>query len=116
MQTVCPAGTVVAWHQNVWHAARSNYTDHDRYMFKLRLNPTVQQIKLWDCSDLDSFDPDGILNHSFPWTGDEERNDFLHRTRMWRFLTDNPNFDVRGYIRHTSADHTALPRLEPAIS
>ena len=37
--TVCRAGTVVIWHHNLWHAARSNRTDTDRYMFKVRLNP-----------------------------------------------------------------------------
>ena len=39
VQAVCEAGTMFFWHTNIWHSARSNFTDRDRYMFKLRLNP-----------------------------------------------------------------------------
>src|SRR5581483_11355159 len=45
---VCRAGTVLACHQGMWHCAQPNRSDRDRYMFKLRLNPTLCQTRLWD--------------------------------------------------------------------
>ena len=32
----CPAGTMYVWNTRVWHGARSNYTNQDRFMYKLR--------------------------------------------------------------------------------
>ena len=49
----CPAGTVVFLHHGIWHGGRRNDSDADRYMFKIRFNPTVRQLRLWDTDDLD---------------------------------------------------------------
>ena len=38
---VCKAGTVFVVHHGIWHCAQANLTRQTRYMFKLRLNPTV---------------------------------------------------------------------------
>lgn len=96
-QTVCKAGTVVAWHHNLWHSARSNYSNQTRYMFKLRLNPRQPQVQLWDCHDLDDFDPYGPLCYNHGWFGDEWRHVLMQRARLWANLTGNPQFDIQGY-------------------
>ena len=43
----CPAGTVVLLHHGIWHGGRRNDSDQPRYMFKIRFNPTVRQLRLW---------------------------------------------------------------------
>ena len=93
VQAVCKAGTMFFWHHNVWHAARSNHTDRDRYMFKLRLNPTVRQLRLWNTDDLDDPEVVGILMQPIKWHGQESRIEQIQRIKFWRHLTGNPTFD-----------------------
>lgn len=94
-QVECTAGTVVAWHHNLWHGAQPNMTDDMRYMFKVRLNPRVRQQLLWNTEDLD--DPQVIKNlfKPQPWFGQASRIETMNRIRFWRFLTDNPGFDYQ---------------------
>ncbi len=47
-----PAGTVVVFHHGLWHAGQPNPGDGDRWMHKVRLNPTVPQVRLWNTDDL----------------------------------------------------------------
>src|SRR6266487_2492476 len=49
---VCPAGTVQLLHHGIWHGGRKNDSAIDRYMFKIRFNPTVRQVRLWNIEDL----------------------------------------------------------------
>ena len=49
---VCPAGTLLFLHHGIWHGGGVNRSDRLRYMFKIRINPTVRQLRLWDTSDL----------------------------------------------------------------
>lgn len=100
--TVCKAGTFVVWHHNLWHASRSNRTDAMRYMFKVRINPTVKQLRLWDTADLNDPEIEKILGQSQPWYGQEGRLETMNRIRLWRALTGNPSFDI----------HTWLGRIE----
>jgi len=97
LQTVCPAGTLVFWHHNLWHGARSNFTDRWRYMFKLRLNASVKQERLWNTED--EHDPEVVkaLQASFPWHGHEERREVMNRIRLWRALTGNDRFDIANW-------------------
>ena len=90
----CPAGTMYVWNTRVWHGARSNYTPQDRYMYKLRLNPTQPQVRLFDTSDLDDPEIGHILNTSHGWEGNEMRYELMQRVRLWRFVSDQPNYDV----------------------
>lgn len=98
VQAVCDAGAMFFWHTNVWHAARSNHTDRDRYMFKLRLNPTVRQQRLWNTGDLDDArtgdEVAQILGGTIPWHGQRHRIEVMNRIRLWRYLTGDPDFDV----------------------
>lgn len=97
VQTICKAGTVVVWHQNIWHAGRANHTDQDRYMFKLRLNPMVRQRRLWDTSDADSPEVRRILHGSQDWYGQENRRELYQRVSLWRSLTGNADFELSGF-------------------
>ena len=83
-------------------------------MFKLRLNPAVRQLRLWNTDDLDDGysaqreihagkDRDGsvqdILSRREPWfeaaTG---RLEIVNRIKLWRFLTGDDEFDVNYWL------------------
>ena len=91
---VCPAGTVVFLHHGIWHGGRRNDSDVDRYMFKIRFNPTVRQLRLWNTDDL--YDPAvaAELRTRFPWyenaTG---RLEIYNRVLMWRALIGDESYD-----------------------
>ena len=93
---VCKAGTVMVAHHGIWHCAQPNTTAHTRYMFKLRLNPTVRQLKLWNTDDLEDAEIPGLLNANHRWYGNEVRLEIVNRIKLWRFLTGDERFDV-GY-------------------
>jgi hypothetical protein len=98
---VCKAGTLLALHHGIWHCGRRNQTDRVRYMYKLRLNPTVRQLRLWNTADLD--DPNNnvqnILGHPEPWFEDATgRLEIINRIKLWRFLTGDDKFDVSYWL------------------
>lgn len=94
-----PAGTVLVVHHGLWHCARPNQGSAPRSMFKIRLNPRVEQVRLWDTGDLSSVevrdDVEQILSAREPWweqpTG---LLDQVNRVALWRFLTADEGFDV----------------------
>ena len=90
----CPAGTMYVWNTRVWHGARSNHTDQDRYMYKLRLNPSKPQVRLFDTSDLDDPEIGKILSTNHGWEGNEMRYELMQRIKQWRFVSDQPDYDV----------------------
>jgi hypothetical protein len=82
-------------HQGLWHCGQPNSTDRDRIMFKVRLNPTVPQIRLWNhdnVDDVDAFHDTLLRNHG--WYGNEYRIEWFNRLRFWRYLTDDATFDL----------------------
>jgi hypothetical protein len=91
---VCPAGTVVFLHHGIWHGGRRNDSDVDRYMFKIRFNPTARQLRLWNTDDL--YDPAVAteLGTRFPWyehaTG---RLEIYNRVLLWRALIGDESYD-----------------------
>ena len=93
---VCKAGTLVVVHHGMWHCAQPNLTDQKRYMFKLRLNPTVRQLKLWDTDDIDDPEIRSHFGTNHRWYGNEVRLEIVNRIKFWRFLSGDENFDV-GY-------------------
>ena len=93
---VCKAGTVAVVHHGIWHCAQPNQTDQTRYMFKLRLNPTVRQLHLWNSDDLDDASIPGILSRNHKWYGNDVRLEIVNRIKLWRFLIGDDKFDV-GY-------------------
>ncbi|MEE2659219.1 MAG: phytanoyl-CoA dioxygenase family protein [Candidatus Latescibacterota bacterium] len=90
----CEAGTMFVWNTRVWHGARSNHTDKDRYMYKLRLNPTVPQVRHFDTSNLENPEVGRALASSHGWEGNEHRYELMRRVRLWRFVSDQPDYDV----------------------
>lgn len=113
---VCEAGTVLALHHGIWHCGRRNQTDRVRYMFKIRLNPTVKQLRLWNTADLEEqmkADPTtnvsarqrsdesiySILSRPEPWYEfPVGRLEIVNRVKFWRFLTGSKTFDLNFWL------------------
>jgi ectoine hydroxylase-related dioxygenase (phytanoyl-CoA dioxygenase family) len=110
------AGTVLIFHQGLWHAGAPNHGSRDRVMGKLRLNPTQPQVRLWDTSDLDArnraddhmfarMEPGTVaaaLRHSQPWYEPSvHRLETVQRSLLWRHLTGDSGFDVDWYLTRT---------------
>lgn len=98
MPMVCKAGTVAVAHHGIWHCAQPNATDSMRYMFKLRINPTVRQALLWNTDDLDSPEIGNILFRNHGWYGNDDRLEYAQRIKLWRFLTDNDHYDTHYWL------------------
>ena len=116
---VCKAGAILALHHGIWHCGRQNKTSRRRYMFKLRLNPAVRQLRLWNTDDLDDdyrahqeiYRQDGaavrragdsiqdILSRREPWfEAASGRLEIVNRIKLWRFLTGDDDFDVHYWL------------------
>jgi ribosomal protein S27AE len=112
---VCKAGSVLALHHGIWHCGRQNKTNQKRYMYKIRLNPRVRQMRLWNTDDLSADqskhkpiftretnaveDIQTILGKQEPWFEDAAgRLEVVNRVKMWRFLTGDNNFDVHYWL------------------
>ncbi|MEM7346219.1 MAG: phytanoyl-CoA dioxygenase family protein [Chloroflexota bacterium] len=115
VQMVCKAGSLLVLHHGIWHCGRQNKTDRRRYMFKLRLNPQVRQLRLWNTDDLtpdvnahqeifagktpDEEDIQHILSKREPWFEDATgRLEIINRIKLWRFLTGDNTFDVHYWL------------------
>jgi hypothetical protein len=100
---VCPAGTVVLLHHGIWHGGRRNDSDNARYMFKIRFNPTVRQVRLWNTDDLADPAVATELSTWFPWyetaTG---RLEIYNRVRMWQALIGDDTFDLEYWVTRVS--------------
>lgn len=110
----CPAGTVLVFHHGLWHAGQANPSDQRRWMYKIRLNPTERQLRLWDTTDLESMQngPDDhlfaqfandsvahVLRHTEKWCDNADyRLEQTQRARLWRYLTGDEAFDVDYYL------------------
>jgi len=99
----CPAGTVVFLHHGIWHGGRRNDSDLDRYMFKIRFNPTVRQVRLWNTDNLYDEAVTAELNTVFPWyeqaTG---RLEIYNRVKLWQALTGDDTFDPDFWVTRVS--------------
>ena len=120
---ICPAGTVFFLHHGIWHGGGHNTSDELRYMFKIRLCPTVRQSRKWDLSDLpnDHFEqrpifwtdgePDEQHIHSILTTGepwfeyDTGRLEYLNRIRLWRYMLGDESFDADYWLTRIENEH-----------
>lgn len=92
---VCPAGTVVFLHHGIWHGGRRNDSDTARCMFKIRFNPAVRQLRLWDTGDLADPAVAAELGTHFPWYEPAAgRLEFHNRIKLWRALTGDSTYDL----------------------
>jgi len=120
-----PAGTVVIFHQGLWHAGAPNHGSRDRVMGKLRLNPTVPQVRLWDTSDLAERNraDDHMFARTEPGLVAAELRRFerwyepavhrletVQRARLWRYLTGDQRFDVDWYLTRTERRAALAPQ------
>jgi len=111
---VCKAGTILVLHHGIWHCGRQNKTNNVRYMFKVRLNPTVRQLRLWNTDDLNEEtkenqtifggsakqdDVQGIMSRLEPWfEWGDGRLEIINRIKLWRFISGDDNFDVHYWL------------------
>ncbi len=111
-KVVCPAGTVIAMHHGIWHGGEVNRSDDTRFMFKIRLGPTVPQVRLWNTADLrpEMAAPQPIFDGTQPpdpehvqtsltrpeawFEMDTGRLEFMNRIRFWRQLLGDEDFDA----------------------
>src|SRR6056297_1441494 len=114
-----PAGTVVVFHHGLWHAGQPHPGDGHRWMHKVRLNPAVPQVRLWDTSDLPDLQnppsdhvfarilPDSVaqvFRTMHPWMSiTDHRNEQVQRARLWRYLTGDDTYDVDHYLTRLEA-------------
>ena len=63
-------------------------------MYKLRLNPSQPQVRLFDTSDLDDPEIGKILSTNHGWEANEMRYELMQRIKQWRFVSDQPDYDV----------------------
>ena len=82
-----PGGTVVIFHQGLWHAGAPNHSDTLRVMGKLRLNPTQPQVRLWDTSDLDA--RNGADDHVFAHSDAGTVASILRSKEAWYGTADH---------------------------
>lgn len=117
------AGTVLVFHHGLWHAGDNNPSNNDRWMYKIRLNPVVPQVRLWDTTDFDAVHNEAtdhifatsrsdsvaaVLRTRQPWQGeDASRYDLVERTKLWRYLSDDATFDADHYL--TRLDRPGQP-------
>ena len=108
------AGTVLVFHHGLWHAGQPNPGEETRWMYKIRLNPRVPQVRLWNTDDFAAVHNDPS-DHTFatmrvdsvantlrqlqPWQqGHEGRIELVQRARLWRYLSGDPTYDADYYL------------------
>jgi hypothetical protein len=117
---VCEAGTLLILHHGMWHGGGVNLSDRTRYMFKIRMHASGKQTRGWDLSDLPAPGPQRpiyyrksspepgtvatILTTPEPWfEQDTGRLEFVNRVKLWRYLADDPTFDVDYWMTRLEA-------------
>ncbi len=113
---VCEPGTLLAMHMGIWHGGGCNRSEKRRVMYKIRLNPTVRQRRLWNDDDVDEkmnapqpifapthpYDPNDvqtILCRPERWfEADAARLEYLNRIKLWRHLLGDDSFDAHYWM------------------
>jgi len=106
----CEAGTLLFLHSGVWHGGGVNHSDRTRTMFKIRMNPSRSQQRMFDTSTLERTDGqrpifyvkspqpqtvEQILMTPEPWFEDDTgRLEMLNRVKLWRYITGDPTYDA----------------------
>jgi hypothetical protein len=102
--TVCPAGTVLVLHHNLWHTGQPNRTPRRRLMFKIRLAASRPQTRLFDTRDLDDPEVGRILGRPQPWMGTDGRIELINRIRLWRQLIGDESWDLSYWVGRLEND------------
>jgi hypothetical protein len=104
LPTVCAAGTVLALHHGLWHCAQPNHSRATRWMFKLRLQPTFRQTRLYDQRAGEQEAISAALTAGEPWMGTDQRLEIIQRIRLWRLLCGDPGFDCAHWLGRLEND------------
>ena len=105
---VCEAGTLLFLHNGIWHGGGVNHSDRTRTMFKIRMNPSRPQVRLWDVEPKaqaqrpiflvktpQAETVESILMTPEPWfEQDTGRLEYVNRIKLWRHLTGDPTYDA----------------------
>jgi hypothetical protein len=108
---VCDAGTLLFMHHGIWHGGGANLSDRTRYMFKIRMCASGKQTRCWNLADADppadqrpiffrksavaGDTVETLLTTPEPWfEQDTGRLEYVNRIKLWRYLTENPNYDA----------------------
>ena len=107
---VCEAGTLLFLHSGIWHGGGVNLSEQTRTMFKVRINPSVSQVRQFDVSTLEPQTAqrpifylkgpqppsvEQILMTPEPWFEDDTgRLEMINRIKLWRYLTAEPGYDA----------------------
>lgn len=119
---VCPAGTLLFLHHGIWHGGGVNHADRTRSMFKIRMRASGKQTRQWDTSDLkrpnhqrpiyfikrppDPNTVEAILMAPEPWhEQDTGRLEMINRVKLWRYLTEDPDWDVDFWMTRLEGVH-----------
>ncbi len=114
---VAPPGSLMVVHPGIWHRGRANHSDKRRWAYKIRLNPTGPQTRHWNLDDFDEVHGQRS-DHMFATYQDEtaaalfRRHESWHetgtgrletsnRSRLWRYLTGDDEFDSDWYLTRT---------------
>ncbi len=64
-------------------------------MYKLRLNPTERQLRMWNTDDLNDPEVARILSRRHPWyEWASGRLEIMQRSKLWRLLTGDESYDT----------------------
>jgi hypothetical protein len=114
-----PSGSVAVFHQGLWHRGRANHGAKRRWMYKIRLNPSVAQVRHWNLDDFDAVHG-ASHDHVFATYGDGTaaamfrrteiwheaatgRLETVNRARLWRYVTGERGFDADWYLTRTES-------------
>ena len=106
---VCKAGAVAVAHHGIWHCAQPNLTDQRRYMFKLRINPTVKQELIWNTDDLNDPQIPDIFFRNHRWYGNDDRLESANRIKLWRFMVGDDKWDAHYWMTRIENEPTRVP-------
>ncbi len=114
---VCPAGSIIVFHQGMWHRGRANRSEAERRAYKIRINPTRPQVRHWDLSDFDEVHGEvhdhlfanyrtdtaaGMFRNHEPWHEVAAgRLETVQRSKLWRYMTGDGSFDSDWYLTRT---------------
>ena len=120
---VCEAGTLLFLHHGIWHGGGVNVSDQTRTMFKIRMHASGSQKRRWNITDRPASESQrpifyvkghrpadtvaAILMTPEPWfEQDTGRLEFVNRIKLWRYLTDDPDFDADYWL--TRLEHQPM--------
>jgi len=122
---VCDAGTLLFLHHGIWHGGGSNRSRRTRTMFKIRIQAGERQTRSWAIDDYrppadqraifhlksppEQDSVETILTTPEPWfEQDTARLEYINRIKLWRYLTEDPEYDADYWLTRLSRPSSAI--------